>query len=54
MLCKLGKSKGKVTRYFILQGIQALKTYNEIKKFIVENEISDEQIEEMINMGTIS
>ena len=54
MLCKLGKSKGKVTRHFILQGIQALKTYNEIKKFIVENEISDEQIEEMINMGTIS
>lgn len=47
-LCQLARSKGKITLFFILEGLRNLIQYQEVKKWKEENNISDDQIQEMI------
>jgi len=49
-ICELGGGKGKCTRYYFLQGLAKLLTYNAIEQFVEEKEISDQQFEQMRNV----
>lgn len=51
-ICDLGGGKGKYTRYFFLQGLAKMLTYNAIEQFVEERGISDEQFERMRNVLT--
>ncbi len=51
-ICDLGGGKGKYTRYFFLQGLAKMLTYNAIEQFVEEQDISDEQFERMRNVLT--
>ncbi len=44
-ICKLGNGKGKVTRYYFLQGLSKLLLAAEVEIFRKENDISPEQME---------
>jgi hypothetical protein len=43
-ICKLGKGKGKISRYFFMKGIAELLKVAEFENFRKENNITDEQI----------
>lgn len=47
LICDLAKSKGKVTRYFFLEGLRMLLLYRHIESFKIDNDISDEMFEKM-------
>jgi len=49
-ICDLGGGKGKYTRYYFLQGLAKILTYNAIEQFIKDKRISDEQFEQMRNV----
>jgi len=44
-ICKLGKGKGKVSRYYFMRGIAELLKFIEFENFRKENNITDEQIQ---------
>lgn len=48
-LAKLGKGKGKVTRHFILLGIVALFHFQQVRKFIEANNLSDGDVRDMLS-----
>lgn len=47
LICDLAKSKGKVTRYFFLEGLRMLLLYRHIESFKIDNDISDEMFDKM-------
>jgi len=44
-ICELGNGKGKVTRYYFMEGLRKLLTVAEVEIFRKENQITDEQVE---------
>ena len=49
-LCQLAFSKGKVTLFFLLEGLAKLIHFEEVKRWKTENNISDQEIEELIRL----
>lgn len=47
-LCKLALSKGKVTLFFMLQGIEKLAQYQEVRNWMEKENITQEQIDEFM------
>jgi hypothetical protein len=47
-LAKLGNGKGKVTRIYILRGLEMLINYRLAQRFIKDNRISDKEIDNII------
>ena len=47
-ICKLSLSKGKITIFFLLKGIEKLVAHQEVKKWMEEENITQEQIDQMI------
>lgn len=51
-ICKLGRGKGKIGLKYLKQGLEATMSYFLVNEWKRENNISDEQLKEMmINMG---
>ncbi len=48
MLCKLALSKGKVTLFFLLKGLEKLANFQEVTSWMKENDITHEQIDELV------
>lgn len=48
MLCKLALSKGKVTIFFLLKGLEKLANFQEVSIWMKENDITHEQIDELV------
>jgi hypothetical protein len=48
-LCKLALSKGKITLFFILQGIEKLAQYQEVRQWMQKENISQEQIDDFMS-----
>ena len=48
LLCKLGVSKGKVTIFYLLQGLAKLVNFQEVELWKIENNISNEDISEFM------
>lgn len=53
MIAELGNSKGKVSRYYILKGLEKLLIAQEVERFRKDNEISDEDFMEMMSYATL-
>ena len=51
-ICELGGSKGKVSRYFFLKGLQVMLTAQFFETFKRDNNISKEQVEEAMQFVT--
>ena len=49
MICDLAKSKGKITRYFFLEGMRTLLTAVRVEIFRKERNISDELYAKMLD-----
>ena len=47
-LCKLALSKGKVTIFYLLEGIEKLVIFQEVSRKMKENNITPEQVEEFL------
>ena len=47
-ICKLALSKGKITMFFLLKGIEKLVAQQEVKKWMEEENITQEQIDQMV------
>lgn len=47
-LCELALSKGKITLFFILQGIEKLAQYQEVRHWMEKENITQEQIDELM------
>ncbi len=47
-LCKLAKSKGKITIHFLLSGLKMLVNFQEVNIWMQQNDISKEQINEIL------
>lgn len=50
-LCQLGKGKGKVTRYFLLRGLQKLIEHQQTERFFIENDIPKNIVASMFAMA---
>jgi Transposase DDE domain len=48
MLCKLALSKGKITLFFLLKGLEKLANYQEVSIWIEENNITQQEINELL------
>ena len=46
-ICDLVGGKGKYTRYYFLQGLAKILTYNSVEQFIKKQDLSSEQFESM-------
>ena len=46
-ICKLGNGKGKVTKVFFLRGLKKLAHYLEMKQFMEDNNLTEEQLIEL-------
>jgi hypothetical protein len=49
-LCQLACSKGKVTIFFLLEGLAKLVHFQEVRRWKQENNISDHEIDELIRL----
>jgi hypothetical protein len=49
-ICDLGGGKGKYTRYYFLQGLAKILTYNAVEQFIKNKNINDEEFRNMKNV----
>lgn len=49
-LCQLANSKGKITLFFLLEGLTRLVYFQEVQQWKEENNITNEQIEELVKM----
>jgi hypothetical protein len=47
-ICKIGGGKGKVTKYFFLNGLAKIANFVEVQDFIKENGISEQEIRDFI------
>jgi len=52
LIAQLGGGKGKVTRYYFLQGLKKLLTHASVARFVKEQAISDELFEQMLAFVT--
>lgn len=52
-LAQLGKGKGKVTRHFILLGLVRIIHFQEVQKFINDNNLSHEEVDEMLSYARV-
>ena len=52
LIAQLGGGKGKVTRYFILEGLKKLLLYEFIRKFFERNDVQDATLEDMMSFVT--
>lgn len=52
LIAQLGGGKGKVTRYYFLQGLRKLLVHASVARFVKEQEISDETFEQMFAFVT--
>jgi len=50
-ICLLGGGKGKVSKVFFLQGLQKLANYMEIKQFMQENNLTEDQLQALFNQS---
>jgi hypothetical protein len=50
-ICKLARSKGKVTLYFILKGIEKIAHFQEVANWIKRENITQEQINQILAMN---
>jgi len=48
IIAQLGNSKGKVTRYYFLEGLKKLLIRQTVEQFIKEHNIDQRQLEEML------
>lgn len=46
-VCKFGGGKGKVSKRFFLQGLAKIANYLEIKRFMKENNLNEEQLQQL-------
>ena len=49
-ICDLGGGKGKYTRYYFLQGLAKILTYNAVEQFVENQGISNDQFKKMKNV----
>ena len=47
MICGIARSKGKITRYFFLEGLKVLLIAWHVENFKIEHNISDEMFRQM-------
>ncbi len=47
-LCKLALSKGKITLFFLLQGIEKVAHYQQVAAWMKQENITQEQIDEFM------
>ena len=47
MICEIARSKGKITRYFFLEGLKMLLMAWHVENFKIEHNISDEMFRQM-------
>lgn len=52
LIAQLGGGKGKVTRYYFLQGLKKLLIHAHVARFVKEQDISDETFEQMLAFVT--
>jgi hypothetical protein len=52
LIAQLGGGKGKVTRYYFLQGLKKLLIHASVTRFVKEQEISDDMFEQMLAFVT--
>ena len=52
-ICGLALSKGKITLYFLLEGIKKIIHYQEVAKWMEEENITPEQLKELIKQAKI-
>lgn len=50
-ICKIGGGKEKVTKIFFLRGIKKLAHYNEIKQFMKDNDLTEEQMKQLFQQN---
>lgn len=48
-LCKIAYSKGKITAFFLLKGLEKLANFNEVKQWMKKENITQEQIQELLD-----
>ena len=51
IICQLAKSKGKVTKYFFLEGLKILANFILFQNFIKQQNLTQEQINQLLSMG---
>ncbi len=51
-LCKLAKSKGKITIHFLLEGLKILTHHQMVEQWMKENDIQPDEIQELVRMLT--
>ena len=49
-ICDLGGGKGKYTRFYFLQGLAKILTYNAVERFVEDQGLSSQQFEDMKNV----
>jgi len=54
LLCQLALSKGKVTLFFLLKGLEKLANFQEVSLWMKENNITKEQVDELIEYLKLS
>jgi hypothetical protein len=47
-LCQLARSKGKITLHFLLKGLEKLAHFEEVRAWMEEYEVTEEQIQELL------
>jgi hypothetical protein len=47
-LCKIANSKGKITPFFLLKGLEKIAHFNEVKQWMEKENITQEQIQELL------
>lgn len=47
-LCKLAFSKGKITPFFLLAGLEKIVHFQQVKQWMIEENISQEQLDELV------
>jgi hypothetical protein len=52
LIAQLGGGKGKVTRYYFLQGLKNLLIHTRVARFVKEQDISDETFEQILAFVT--
>lgn len=48
-LCKIAYSKGKITPFFLLKGLEKIANFNEVKQWMKNENITQEQIQELLD-----
>jgi hypothetical protein len=48
-LCKIANSKGKITPFFLLKGLEKIAHFNEVKQWMEKENITQEQIQELLD-----